>query len=474
MILLSSVDLQELGQVCSNFTNFCDLTYGRSYIPNPIVKNQLTPKLSRITAEKYKGHRLLVNMPPRHGKTDTISIRYSAWRLLFDPKQKGVVITYGDELAEEIGVAVRNIIEEWGKYFGVYISPHTRKKTSLKFCDYRGHDTGGSFQCLSYKGSLTGKGFDFIIIDDLIKNSEEALSKAYNKKIVSIYKSTIYTRLESNSDIIVLSTRWSVDDLSGYLLKSSTEKWDTLILKAIDHGQALWPDKFSFKRLEEIKKELGEFWFNSEYQQTPEILTEGILINRETLLTHLWKTREVKPAYHVIGIDLAGAGRDNTALTSMFRLSDSRHIVNQHIKIGSSSPEPEILNFILKLHDQYPVNEILLEQEPGASPEYAYKWFKKELKPAIMKGIYVNLIKVTESKYMRAQPMALSIKRDETYFNEKLPYLEELFNQFLYLNPSKTIMKQFPSPDLADSTTLCFNRITELFEGGLRISGGAL
>lgn len=141
-------------------------------------------------------------------------------------------------------------------------------------------------------GPCTGKGAKVFIIDDPLKNSEEASSDVIREKIKEWYKSTAYTRLEPDGAIVIVATRWHSDDLIGWLLdeqKKGGEVWDVVDFPAIathddilgrKPGEALWPERFSIPDLERIKKALGPFWFSAMYQQSP-VPAGGAIIKRE-------------------------------------------------------------------------------------------------------------------------------------------------------------------------------------------------
>ena len=139
-------------------------------------------------------------------------------------------------------------------------------------------------------GPITGKGADILIIDDPVKNAEEANSQTYRDKTWEWYQSTAYTRLEPKGAIILIMTRWHEDDLAGRLLKhmqnGTGEKWEVINLPAIAEendllgrkpGEPLWPERYDLKELNRIKDTTGSYWWSALYQQRPQPPEGGLL-----------------------------------------------------------------------------------------------------------------------------------------------------------------------------------------------------
>jgi predicted phage terminase large subunit-like protein len=142
-------------------------------------------------------------------------------------------------------------------------------------------DKGGGYLSVGLGGSITGRGADLLIIDDPIKNQEEALSETYREKIWNYYTSTLYTRLEKDAAIILILTRWHQDDLAGRLITQMEEfhgeKWHVIRYPAIAEedekwrkkGEPLWPEKYDLDALANIRDTIGIYDWTSLYQQNP-------------------------------------------------------------------------------------------------------------------------------------------------------------------------------------------------------------
>lgn len=155
--------------------------------------------------------RLIINMPPRHGKSEFISKYFPAWYLTFHPHQRVILTSYNDSFATIWCDKIKKIISNFSSpVFNVDISKSKNTKNEFSL-----ESTGGNLYCIGASGSLTGRGADLIIIDDPIKNDEEALSNHQRDKLWEWFKGTLFTRLEPNGKIIICMTRWHKDDLVG-------------------------------------------------------------------------------------------------------------------------------------------------------------------------------------------------------------------------------------------------------------------
>ena len=216
----------------------------------------------------------MVFMPPRHGKSETISKYFSAWYLAENPNHRVMLTSYEADFAATWGYKSRNVLEEHSPDFNIHIDANSKARNRW---DLTKPHSGGMVTA-GVGGPITGKGAHLLIIDDPVKNAEEAHSPTMRDKAWDWFQSTAYTRLEPDGKIILIMTRWHEDDLAGRILKESDEEWTVLSLPAINNdGHALWPERFNLTRLEEIKRELGSYWFSALYQQTPQPATGGLL-----------------------------------------------------------------------------------------------------------------------------------------------------------------------------------------------------
>jgi predicted phage terminase large subunit-like protein len=224
--------------------------------------------------------RLMITMPPRHGKSMLASEFFPAWYMGRNPDHYVVTATYAQELADDFGRKVKNQIEDptFREIFpGVGLADDSK---SAKRFHVEGSGQGGiehlttqrgAFYAVGVGGPLTGRGAHLLLIDDPVKNREEAESEVQRRKIKDWYTSTAYTRLMPGGRIVIIQTRWHEDDLSGWLqAEHDHEGWVVLNLPAIsDDGEALWPEQYPVEALRQIERALPPRDWSALYQQRP-------------------------------------------------------------------------------------------------------------------------------------------------------------------------------------------------------------
>lgn len=209
--------------------------------------------------ERGEVDRLAISMPPRHGKTETITARYPAFCLAQRPTENVLVTSYTQRLADRFGRRVRNTLKDAGLLADDATARAEFATTS-----------GGTFLARGVGAPPTGVGFSRIIVDDPIKNREEADSQVYRERAWDWFSQDIYSRLEPGGAIIMVCTRWHHDDVMARAIASEPGAWHVINLPAIsDDGQALWPERFSAESLERIRKVIGLGAFESLYQGNP-------------------------------------------------------------------------------------------------------------------------------------------------------------------------------------------------------------
>lgn len=227
--------------------------------------------------------RLMITMPPRHGKSMLASEFFPAWYLGRNSDHSVVMATYAQDLADDFGRKVKNQIEDaaFASIFpGVGLADDSKsvKRFHLERDDeivQGGFEHSlkqrGSFYAVGVGGPLTGRGAHLLLIDDPVKNREDADSEIIRKKTKDWYTSTAYTRLMPGGRVVIIQTRWHEEDLSGWLLaEHKHEGWEVLTLPAIDKdGRALWPEQYDLTALNRIKLAIGARDWSALYQQEP-------------------------------------------------------------------------------------------------------------------------------------------------------------------------------------------------------------
>lgn len=215
--------------------------------------------------------RLMVAMPPRHGKSELVSRRFPAYCIGHRPKLEIISASYNSDMANDFGRDVRSIVADTA-YAELF--PEVRLLADSRAADRWHTSTGAAYRAAGVGTAMTGRGADLLLIDDPFKDREEADSELRRNRVWDWYRSTAYTRLSPGGAIIVVNTRWHEDDLSGRLLAAEAaggDKWEVLSLPAVDRaGEALWPERFDLDRLDAIKRTIGPREWSALYQQSPQ------------------------------------------------------------------------------------------------------------------------------------------------------------------------------------------------------------
>lgn len=223
------------------------------------------------------GGRIILSMPPRHGKTTFVSHWVPTWFLDQWPHKRVGLTSYGESLARTSGRIVRNQLTEFSE-----VSKDSHAATEFLT------SAGGGLFATGMGGSLTGRGFDLLIIDDPIKTIEEAMSEKVRQSHKDWFGAVAYTRLEPGATVIVCQTRWHEDDLAGYLINEHEDNWTVINLPALaevgdmlgrKEGEALCPERYDSEALNKIQKSIGNRFFVSLYQGSPTV-QEGRIFRR--------------------------------------------------------------------------------------------------------------------------------------------------------------------------------------------------
>ena len=218
--------------------------------------------------------RLIINMPPRHTKSEFASYLLPAWFLGNFPHKKVIQTSHTAELAVGFGRKVRNLVDQ-----DIYkdIFPSVELQSDSKAAGRWNTSKGGDYFAIGVGGAVTGKGADILIIDDPHSEQEAALAEVNPEiydKTYEWYTSGPRQRLQPGGAIVIVMTRWSKKDLTGQVLKAaaqrSGEEWEVIEFPAIlPSGNPLWPEFWSIKELEALRTELPNQKWMAQYQQNP-------------------------------------------------------------------------------------------------------------------------------------------------------------------------------------------------------------
>lgn len=338
----------------------------------------LCQKLQDFADGKIK--RLMVFMPPRHGKSELTSRRFPAWLLGRNPRTKIIATSYAAELSSSFNRDVQRIID--GQYFSE-LFPETKlnganvrtTKSWLRNNDIFeivGH--GGFYRSAGVGGAITGLGGDYLIVDDPFKNYEEAKSPTIRRRVFEWYTSTLYTRQEKNAGILLIQTRWHEDDLAGMLLELQkkggdySDQWEVVNFPAIleretegdprEVGGALWPNKYDEHWMRITKASLGSFQFSALYQQNP-TPDEGQFVRSSWLQEY--KALPSRFDRVVISWDMTFGSEKKTAdfvVGAVYgRLGSSVYLID---KVRGQWDFPETLDRFKRLSEKHPTAQAKL------------------------------------------------------------------------------------------------------------------
>lgn len=336
----------------------------------------LYKKLARVTTGRCK--RLMIFMPPRHGKSETVTIRYTAWRLLQDPAMNVIIGSYNQRLANKFSRRIMRIMEQ------DILTAQARRRGEELVLDPNGKDTeitekkktkktpkgatlarsvaewetggGGTVRAVGVGAGIAGFGASLVVIDDPVRNRAAAESESNRDKVWDWFNDDVYTRLEPKAAIILIQTRWHEDDLAGRLLREMEdggEEWEVVRLPALAEevqsssfslysapveeqildgqakactlntdpigrkpGEALCPERYDVKALERTRKKLGSYSFAALYQQEP-VPAKNVKFKRE------WFRQIIDEAPKGLrwkrGYDLAVSLKTSADYTASFR-----------------------------------------------------------------------------------------------------------------------------------------------------------
>jgi predicted phage terminase large subunit-like protein len=284
-----------------NFLPFV-MRFNPDYQPGWVHKDicRRLEKFSR-DVELKRSPRLLITVPPRHGKSVLTSKTFAAWHLGKYPRHEFITCSYSGSLSLSFSRIVRNTLRDpaYHRIFDTRLHPESQGAEAWLTTD------GGGFVSAGIGGAITGKGAHVLVIDDPVKNREDAESGSSRENAYDWYTSTAYTRLSPGGGVVLILTRWHDDDLAGRLLKKMKEggeSWEIVNYPAQaledetyrNMGEALHPERYDEKALARIRATIGERDWAALYQQQP-VLDEGAYFKQENFLFYDYNDPDAVP-----------------------------------------------------------------------------------------------------------------------------------------------------------------------------------
>lgn len=428
--------------------------------------------LDRFVAGDIK--RLMIFMPPRHGKSELVSRRLPAFIFGQRPDANVIACSYSADLASRMNRDVQRIIDSdtyrrlfpESQLFGANVrtvatGSYLRNSDIFEIV---GHN--GSYRSAGVGGGITGMGFHFGIIDDPVKRRKEAESEAFRNSVWEWYGSDFYTRQEGNGGILITTTRWHEDDLAGRILKQAAadpnaEQWTVVSFPALfepdiatpgdprQDGEALWPGKFDVERLQKTRGVLGQYQFQSLYQQRP-TAREGNRIKRAWLS----KFVDAAPAEarRVRYWDKAGTDDGGKFTAGVLIAEHEKQFYVEHVVRGqwSALNRERVIRQTAEADRQRGAAVVAhwIEQEPGSGGKESAESTVRNLA-----GHTIHVDKVTGGKDERLDPFAVQCEAGNVFlvrgqWNEA--YIDEM-----------AAVPNGKYRDQADASAGAFNKLTE-------------
>lgn len=362
-----------------------------------IDQNFVTPRHVKKIADKLEAvergeiKRLIISIPPRFGKSYLASQIFLSWLMGRNPAREVILLSYNDSKAEDYTRWVRDTCKYdlFGNIFPKFEMNYNKQAAGEWYTS-----AGGKVLAAGIKGGVTGYGAHYMIIDDPVKDYEQAVSDVIQDKIWNRYRADVRTRLYPGAAIIVIMTRWTSMDLAGRLilnegLLSEGGKWDELSLPILDtNGESLWPEAYSLEEIQDIRESVGEKIFQALYQQTPVDLIDKIFDDPIY--------RDVPDNLPVIGyFDPAFGGNDYCALTAG-GLSDPDNLKESDAYITGGwvwrSQIDKTYDTIERIYKQEKLRKLWIESNQ------AQRVLKYELE---LRGLNIGLVDNVANKHFR-------------------------------------------------------------------------
>lgn len=246
----------------------------------------------RVASGEIK--RLIVMMPPRHGKSETTTVKFPAWYLGGQPYHRIILASHTAALAARFSMRARNDFAQYApEVWGIEVDPDVSAmyRWDVKVHDDKSAQPPGGVIAAGIGGPITGHGAHVAIIDDPFKGAEDANSEVQREAVWDWYRYVLRTRLMPGGAVIVVLTRWHEDDLAGKLLKAAEEdpaadQWTVLSLPALAEdndpmgrapGEPLWPEQYDITALQATRASVGSYVWTALFQQRPSPAEGGLL-----------------------------------------------------------------------------------------------------------------------------------------------------------------------------------------------------
>lgn len=343
------------------------------------------PLLDVLERAEREPVRAIVNVPPRHSKTETI-LHAIARRLARRPRDTIAYVAYGDRLSKTKSRLARSYA----------LRARVKLRTDGHALDKWLTTDMGAAMFTSIGGALTGDGADLLIIDDPHKDRAEAESALHRDAVWEWYTGTAYSRVEPGGSIIITHTRWHPEDLTGRALaEHQHERWEHVRLPAVsDSGEALWPERWPLDALELKRKSIGEYDWASQYQGLPVARGGAVFRDVRFYAPHKPLPEGMRVS---IGLDLAYTASTKADYSAAVVLGESRGTIYVLDVDRGQVAVPAFAERVRQLQNRY----------PGAIATWHTSTTEQGLASLLTSmGVHVRAELARADKFVRAQPVA--------------------------------------------------------------------
>ena len=410
---------------------------------------KIAQKFEDIASGKIK--RLIVNMPPRHTKSEFASYLFPAWMVGKNPKLKVIQTTHSGVLAVRFGRKMKNLVDQ-ESFRQVF--EDCRIAADSKAAGRWETNKGGEYYAAGIGGAITGRGADLLIIDDP-HSEQDALSETAMDSAYEWYTSGPRQRLQPGGSIVIVMTRWSTKDLTGKLLNAQTEpkadKWEVVEFPAImPSNNPVWPNYWKLEELEAVKASLSEAKWQAQWQQNP-TSEEGSIIKREWWKE--WRQKDIPDLIHIIqSYDTAFSKKetaDFSAITTwgvFYPQYKGPHVILLDVRKGRWD-FPELKKIALEEYKYWEPETVIIEAKASGTP------LTHELRQV---GVpVVNFVPSKgNDKHVRVNSVAPLFESGRVYYPADKRWAEEVIEE----------CAAFPygeHDDLVDSTTQALMRFRQ-------------
>lgn len=444
------------------------------------VHYDICKRLEKFAADVDAGlsPRLMILMPPRHGKSQIASKLYPAWHLGHYKHHEVIACSYNISLALEFSREVRDVVRSgvYGQLFPeTKINPEIQSAENWKLMSETGVGAGG-YTAAGVGVGITGKGAHVLVIDDPVKNAEEAESLDIREKIWNWYLSSAYTRVSPGGGVLIIQTWWHDDDLAGRIQTMMKEnlddefvdKFEVIKYPAIAEedeefrlkGEALHPERYDLNKLLRIQRQFGgpqsRYW-SALYQQNP-IPTEGAYFTKDMIRyrgadPHLGDMHIYQAWDLAISEEQQLANNWTVGYAVGLDCNDDIHVL-ERVRIKTNDAA-RIEDAIIDLYKKYPIVHGI-----GFEDGQIFKTMRSSLQRRMKeRRVYIpldekeNILKPVKEKTVRARPLQARLQNKKITFPMGQTWVDEVWGEFL----------RFPAgtqDDQVDALAWCIQMLT--------------